>query len=399
LRVLLIIPWPAFGGAHNQALRLSGPLGRRGVRTLVLLPDDAQAAADRLGAAGIEVVTMPLKRLRATPAPLLQARFAASLAGEQRRLRSLIAEHGVDVVQVHGITNPQGALAARREGRAVVWQLFDTRAPMPLRRLGMPIVRRLADELTVWGEGVVRAHPGAEALADRTTLVYPPVEGTELVPDPEVRRSVRAELALADSTPLIGSVGLLNPQKGHEHLLRAAGIVRRRIPSARFLVIGASSPAHGRYEAGLRAEVRDLGLGDALSFVDPGTRVPELMQALDLFAMTSVSRSEGMPTAILEAMACAKPVVATRVGAVDELVEDGRSGLLVPPASPSAVAGAIARVLEDDELRSSLGARGRALATERFPLEGLADLHAGAYARAAERARARQLQRRKPESS
>ncbi len=389
MRVLLIIPWPAFGGAHNQALRLSGPLGRRGVRTLVLLPDDAQAAAERLRAAGVEVATMPLGRLRATPDPLLQAHFVAGLGGEQRRLQSLITDRGIDVVQVHGVTNPQGALAARREGRAVVWQLFDTRAPMPLRRLGMPIVKRLADELTVWGEGLVRAHPGADALAARTTIVYPPVEQAAFRTDPELRRSVRAELGLADSTPLVGTVGLLNPQKGHEHLIRAASIVRRQIPAARFLVIGASSPAHGSYEDDLRTEARDLGLSGALSFVDPGTRVPELMQALDLFAMTSVSRSEGMPTAILEAMACAKPVVATRVGAVDELVEDGRSGLLVPPASPSAVAGAIARVLEDDELRSSLGARGRALATERFPLEGLADLHAGAYARAAERARAR----------
>lgn len=389
LRALVILPWPAFGGAHNQALRLSGPLSRRGIRTLVLLPDDAQRAADRLRGAGVEVVTMPLKRLRATPDPAVQARFVASFAGEQRRLRSLIAEHEVDVVQVHGVTNPQGALAARRERRAVVWQLFDTRAPMPLRRLGMPIVKRLADELTVWGEGLVRAHPGADALAARTTIVYPPVDQSAFLPDPELRRSVRAELGLADSAPLIGTVGVLNPTKGHEHLIRAASIVRRQIPAARFLVIGASSPAHGSYEEGLRREARELGLDDALSFVDPGTRVPELMQALDLFVMTSVSRSEGMPTAILEAMSCAKPVVATRVGAIDELVEDGGSGLLVPPASPSAVAGAITRLLGDDELRSSLGARGRALASERFPLAGLADLHAGAYARAAARARAR----------
>ncbi len=199
---------------------------------------------------------------------------------------------------------------------------------------------------------------------------------------------MRAELGLADETPPIGTVGLLNPQKGHEHLIRAAAIVRRRTPSARFLVIGASSPAHGAYEEGLRAEADDLGLRGALSFVDPGPRVPELLQALDLFVMPSVARSEGMPTAILEAMNCAKPVVATRVGAVDELVEDGASGLLVAPASPQAVAGALARLLKDDELRSSMGARGRALALERFPLEGLADLHAGAYARAAERARA-----------
>ncbi len=393
LRVLLIIPWPAFGGAHNQALRLSDPLSRRGVRTLVLLPDDGAPAANRMRDAGVEVVTMPLSRLRATPDPLLQARFATSFAREQRQLRSLIASRDVDVVQVHGVTNPQGALAARREGRAVVWQLFDTRAPMALRRVGMPIIKGLADELTVWGEGLVRAHPGADALAARTTVVYPPVDQSSFLPDPELRRSVRAELGLTDSTPLIGTVGLLNPQKGHEHLIRAAAIVREQAPLARFLVIGASSPAHGSYEDRLRAEARDLGLGGALSFVDPSTRVPELMQALDIFVMPSVPRSEGMPTAILEAMSCGKPVVASRVGAVDELVEDNGSGLLIPPASPAAAAAAIVRLHGDAGLRRSLGARGQVLASERFPLGGLADLHAGAYARAVARARSRRPER------
>ncbi|MDQ2676135.1 MAG: glycosyltransferase, partial [Actinomycetota bacterium] len=139
-------------------------------------------------------------------------------------------------------------------------------------------------------------------------------------------------------------------------------------------------PYRNRLEESIRAQ----GLDGRVRFVDPKGQVPELVAGLDIFAMPSVPRSEGMPTAILEAMASGIPIVATRVGATDELVRDGVTGILVPPEDPRALADAIARLLEDPDLREAYGKAARRDALERFDLTRLAKRHADAYRMAIE---------------
>jgi len=382
LRLLSVIQGPAFGGAHNQLLRLHRPLAARGVETVAVLPAEADTAAARLRDAGVETLQLPLGRLRATPHPGPQARFVAALVPELRRLRGLIRNQRAALVQVHGATNPQGAIAAAMEADvAVVWQLFDTRAPMALRRMTMPLVVRLADAITVWGEQLALVHPGAARLGERLIKVYPPVDTDEFTPDAALAASAREELGVPKGASLIGTVGVLNPQKGHEHLIRAAALLRPEHPQLAVRVLGSPSPAHAAYEARVRAEARRLGLErPQLELRDPGTSVPRLLQAFDVFVMASVPRSEGMPTAILEAMACGKPVVATDVGAVRELVEDGVTGRVVEPESADAIAAAVSELLRDPQIRSAMGAEGRRVAVERFDLDRLADLHRRAYA-------------------
>jgi glycosyltransferase involved in cell wall biosynthesis len=195
--------------------------------------------------------------------------------------------------------------------------------------------------------------------------------------------------------PLVGAVGNINPSKGYEWLLRAVAAARQELPDLRLRVLGAHSPVHSAYERGLRDEARRLDLEerDRLRFVDPGLRVPELMPALDVFAISSVPRSEGIPTVILEAMACALPVVATDVGAIREVVEQGVTGFLAPPEDPRALAGAILRLCTDAALRARMGEEARHRVLERYDLERCADAHFGAYqtALAHRRSRRRRL--------
>ncbi len=376
---------PVFGGAHNQLLQLRDPLARRGVDALAVLPSDADAAAERLRAGGVEVEQIDLGRLRASPDPVLQARFLGSLRRDLRELRRVIAERAIDVVQIHGITNPQGAFAARRAGAAVTWQLFDTRAPMAARRGLAPLAVRLADSMTVWGQGLIAAHPGTERLADRTVTVYPPVDIEHFAPDEKRRRRARERLAVTDGDLLVGTVGVVNPQKGHGGLIDAAAILASTHPRLRVRIVGASSPVHARYEADLRRSIAAHGLADSVEFVDPGGDVRDLVAAFDVFAMPSVPRSEGMPTAILEAMASGIPIVSTRVGAVDELVDEGQTGLLVPPEDSAAMARALEDLLSDQDARARMGANARRAAEERFDLDRLASRHARAYEIAIER--------------
>ncbi len=397
MRVLCVIQGPVFGGAHNQAVRLREPLLAHGIEILALLPDEAQPAAARMREEGLETLTIPLGRLRASPNPRLQARFALGLAPDVRRLRAVISDHDIDVVQVHGATNPHGALAARREpGTGVVWQLFDTRAPMPLRRASMPLVTRLADSMTTWGDALAQMHPGAESLGERRLTVFPPLPAGRFTPDATVRARARERLGIDADQVLVATIGVRNPQKGHEQFVRAAGIVKQRHPEARFRVLGADSPAHEAHMRAVEAEAVGLGLPqpELLDFVDPGSDIPALIQAFDIFVMSSVPRSEGMPTVILEAMAAGKPVVATDVGATSELVEQGVSGIIVEPLNPAAIADPVSELITDPKRRAAIGAAARERAETTFSLDRLAEIHAKAYGIAAERGAARRGRRR-----
>ena len=173
MNLLSVIHYPVFGGPHNQALRLSAPLAARGWKTRVLLPEEPGNATERLRAAAIDVTTMPLHRLRATGNLLTQGRFLMGFWRDVGMIRRLIRQGNIDLVQVHGLVNPQGAIAARLEGVPVVWQILDTRPPMMLRRLLMPLVARLSSSIMFDGNALTAVYPGAAALTARSFVYYP----------------------------------------------------------------------------------------------------------------------------------------------------------------------------------------------------------------------------------
>jgi glycosyltransferase involved in cell wall biosynthesis len=390
VRALFVVNNPVFGGGQGQFIRLREPLERRGWEMVAVTPRGADAAA-RLRAGGVEVEEVALHRLRAKPDPRLQLPFLASFRGEVTELRQLIERRGIDLVQAHGDTNPHAAFAGHGAGAAVVWQIYDTRTPLPLRRVTMPLVARVADVVTTWGRALGREYPGADRLGERWVPVFPPVAEADFGPSPERRAAARAELGIADDAVAVALIGMLNPSKGHDHFVRALARARRDHPELVARMLGPRSPAHADYERAVRAEADELGLfaGGVLDIRDAGARVPELLPGFDLLALSSAPRSEGMPTVILEAMACGLPVVATDVGAVAELVVDGETGFVVPPLDDERFAQALSRLAADAELRERLGAAGRERFEKHFRLEVLADIHVRAFELALEHRRRR----------
>ena len=271
----------------------------------------------------------------------------------------------------------------------MVWHLLDTRMPMALRRVAMPVVTRLSDCVTSVGEEVARVHPGTDSLGKRLFVVAPPVDTKRFAPDAELRAAARRELGVGPDETLVGTVGNLNEQKGHEWLIRAFRIAHESSPGLTLRILGAHAPGHESYAELLRREAESAGLDAERVLVDPGTRVAELMPALDIFVLSSVPRSEGIPTVVLEAMACGLPVVATAVGSVREAVLDGETGVIVPPEDADALAAEISRLAADTEGRSELGAEGRARAVAEFDLERCAEIRIHAYEVALDHRRSR----------
>jgi glycosyltransferase involved in cell wall biosynthesis len=384
VNVLFVIHYPVYGGPHNQALLLARELKRRGISMTVLLPESPGNAVARLRTAGIDVVSITLHRARATlhPQPLFQ--LASSLPREVRAMRDVIRERNIDVVQLGGLVNPHGAIAGSLENAAVVWQLLDTRPPMPVRRLLMPLVLRLSDVVMTTGQAVARVHPRAEALGQRLLPFFPPVDPTTFDSQSIDRASAKTTFGFDRGDLVIGTIGNLNPQKGHQFLLRAAAFIRKLHPRLKILIVGAPHETHRAYERELHGLSDRLGLGRGQDTVFAGSLedVRPALAAMDVFVLSSVPRSEGAPTAVEEAMMMNRPVVAANVGAVSELVEDGVTGFLVPPLDAAALSGAVVRLVDDPGLQTVMGARARERAIALCSVQECARIHIEAYDRA-----------------
>jgi glycosyltransferase involved in cell wall biosynthesis len=175
----------------------------------------------------------------------------------------------------------------------------------------------------------------------------------------------RARLGLPPDGPIVGCVGRLVAIKDHRTLLEAAARLLADRPDATFVLAG-----DGELRAKLQAEARAL-LGDRCVFLGWVDDLPTLYSAFDVVALTS--RLEGTPVSLIEAAAAGKPVVATNVGGVSEVVRDGNTGLLVPPSNPVAVATSIENLLADPEGARRMGEEGATWVRQRFSEDRLAD--------------------------
>jgi glycosyltransferase involved in cell wall biosynthesis/protein-tyrosine-phosphatase len=197
-----------------------------------------------------------------------------------------------------------------------------------------------------------------------TGMVIPIHNGVDLrkVRPSRGRHAVRQELGIEPGHPLLGTVGRLSPVKGHADFLRAARLVLQAEPAARFLIVG---------DGPLRGELSDLAkqlqIAHACRFVGARSDVYDLVGAMDVFVLPSLD--EGIPMALLEAMALGRPVVATAVGGVPEVVADHAAGVLVPPRDAHALSEACLELVREPGWAETIGARARRLVEDAFSHE------------------------------
>jgi glycosyltransferase involved in cell wall biosynthesis len=223
-------------------------------------------------------------------------------------------------------------------------------------------VSRGAAEFLVHGKG----YP-----ADKVVVIPNGRDLTRFAPG-QHRDTVRKELGVDRGAPVVGVVGRLETQKGHVYLLDAWPDVARRHPDARLLVVGEGSLCQA-----LMTQARRRGVADSVLFTGFRSDVPRILDAIDVLALPSLH--EGMPLTVIEAAAAGCPVVATAVDGTPEVVLDGRTGYLVPPADPPALARALLAVLGDPDAASRMGREAYRWARERFDVNAHVEATARVY--------------------
>jgi glycosyltransferase involved in cell wall biosynthesis len=201
--------------------------------------------------------------------------------------------------------------------------------------------------------------------------------GIDLAPfgAPHVRGALQQALQLEPRTPLVLVVSRLVPRKGIEEFLEAAALTAPRHATAHFVVAGVHEQEG--YPEQLERLATRLGLGRRVHFLGPRNDVPALLADAAVAVLPSLS--EGLSNVLLEAMASGAPVVATRVGGAPEVVEDGVTGLLVPPGDAPALARSVLRLLADPALGWRMGAAARDLVHTRFSLEAMVEQTTAVY--------------------
>lgn len=379
-RVLSIIHYPVFGGPYNRNIKLAPLLLQKGYETVMLIPDEPGTGRERLQEAGIPLHTCSLSRVRATKDLRIHLRYLREFWRDVHHIRQYIRSECIELVQINGLANSQSAVAARLEGVPVVWQILDSYTPMALRLLLLPVMRWAATVVMCTGKSVAEGHPGIQAFCDRLVYFFPPVDLDAFSAVPGGQVTARQLLGLPIDAPVVGTVGNVNRQKGHLRFVEAAAAIRARRSDVRFVILGGAHQNQASFMATVIDRVKREGFEFGKDFIicDPGSDVPRLAQAFDVFWMTSEPYSEGIPTAIEEAMALGIPVVSTDVGSVREIVSSGRTGFLVHPRDVQGMAARTLELIANSSIRAEMG-REAIRSAEQFSAERCAERHFYAY--------------------
>lgn len=355
IRVLQVITSLERGGAENHLLAL-------------LTHADRQAFAPEVAVLVGEGELVPVFRQAGIPVHLLAAggRFDLSALG---RLVEIMRTGRYDIVHSHLFrADIYAALAVARLDEhkpfLVSTRHNDDRFFLnPFIGMVHYMISARQDLIIAISDHIARftvargvRHP------DRVRRVYHGIEPPLTRALEREGQHVRADLSIPPGAFVVGNVGRLAPQKGQRHLIAAMPMLLERVPRAHAVIAGG-----GDLEEYLRDLATELGVAERVHVLGPRRDVPALMHAIDVFAMPSIW--EGFGLVLLEAMAAGRPIVASRVATIPEVVADGETGLLVPAGDPPALADALASLAHDPGLAKEMGEAGRERLRRGFSIE------------------------------
>jgi glycosyltransferase involved in cell wall biosynthesis len=362
--VLHLIETTGLGGAEQVLLDLVRTLDRSRWRPVVVIPASGWLR-DKLDEEGIEVVELP-------------ERGAFDMAW---LARAVAVTRRVDAAVIHSHlfgSAVRAGIIARLCGIPAIGTIHGQGDFQPHERwkgFKLAIVKQGLRGLVFVSEPLRQSCLESMQLRpSMTQVISNGVDTTRFTP--ERKSNVRLELGISSDEFVVGCVGRLQPVKGTDTFIEAAARLKSNFPGCRFVVVGDGDADYTRQLVVLRDR---LGLSNDLIFTGFRADVSEVMHAFDIYALTS--RSEGFSLSTIEAMASGLPVVATRCGGPEQIVEDGATGFLVENGSPDAVANAIDRLRRDRDQRARFGTAARDVVMKRYTLEAQVRAYEALYDR------------------
>ena len=343
---------------------------------IVILPSDMPTGMlspelDRLG------VEYHFARLGILRRKYLTARgilpLIVDLMSGVAHVRSIARSRRVALVYCNTFVAISGAIGGRLASVPVLWHIREiVSMPRPVRWLLYKMLSLCADRIVCISraalDSVLKEAPN---LATKSVVVYNAVSvaasnGTEQ------QIGLREELGVPQAALLVGMVGRITHWKGQEILAEAAALVLRSHPDVHFVAVGSYFADEAHYLQKLTSLISDLGLDDRFHLADYRSNITDVYRALDIFVLPSI-KPEPFGRVTVEAMMQERAVIATNHGGTVELIEDGVTGMLVPPSDPKSLAAAIDLLLEDRPLREKMGQAAASYAKENFGLAGYGD--------------------------
>lgn len=349
MRIFFLSTSMGMGGADQQILMLARGMRARGHEVRIV-------ALARLGPMGLEA------QREGIPTASLELQRSFQDIPRIFRLAQMIRAWRPDVLHSHMVHANLLARALRPIAKVptLVSTIHSINDGGRLRMAAYRLTSGLVDRVTIISRLAAERYVQIGAVPANQIQVVPNAVDTERFRRlPRARADLRRDLGLSDQFVWL-AVGRFEEPKDYPTMIAAFARLARARPSSRLLLVGQGS---------LRKAVEDLiraeGLEARVHFLGIRRDVAELMSAADGYVLSSAW--EGMPVVLLEAAAAELPIVATRVGGIAEVTEDGSTGLLVPPANPAALAEAMQRIEAlPPDARTAMGARGRALVEERY---------------------------------
>lgn len=369
IKVLFLITRMNIGGAAVQVMNLAAGLDPALFDSLLVsgLEDPAEGSMDeRARSLGVETILIPEIRSDAT----FKARDIKAVA----RLYRLIRRERPHIVHTHtGKAGLLGRIAARLAGVPIVLHTYHGHVLHayygPLKSWGMKRMEQalawLSDRLIAVSDLVKQdLVTYGVASVDKIAVIHLGLDLKPFLRCQEEQGRFRRELGLEEDVPLIGIVGRIFAIKNHSLFLDAAARIAAREPAPRFVIVG-----DGPLRPDMERHAGELGIRDRVIFTGWRTDLPAIYADLDLLVISS--NNEGTPVSVLESMASGCSVVATRVGGVPDLIEDGETGRLVPAGDAEALASSVLGLLADAGSATRLRDAARAMVTQRFTTERL----------------------------
>ncbi len=360
-KVLVIYGSSDLYGASKNLIRSLEGFKRMGWKSISVLPHEGPLV-EIMENLGFDVILMEhgvLRRQNLNPIGLLT--LFGQIFSSFFKLSALIKKEKISLIYTNSNANSIGGLLKLRHGIPHIWHIHEIiERPKWFKYLLERYIKSTEDRVICVSKAVINNFSGIKA--EKLKLLY---NGIGTQPYAKADYDLKSEIGISETQLLIGMVARVNLWKGQFYFLEIASLLKKKFPNLHFVMAGDAFPGYEYLYDEVRDLTQKLGLEDSVTNLGFRLDIPEILSGLDIFVLPSIL-PDPLPTTVLEGMAAAKPVIATRHGGAAEMVIAGETGFLIPWDNPQEAVLAFEKLIESAELREKLGKAGQQRVNDYF---------------------------------